>query len=109
MFSAAAAAFRRSRSKSTMQISGVGVPIQSIPGSLSWVRYSAKFDRRRIRGADSAKDLSAEEVSSSRQTPTTDSGSEFEKLSRGALLSASLIESGFIWGSMVADFVSYLY
>ena len=34
---------------------------------------------------------------------------EFEKLSRGELLSASLIDIGFISGSMVAEFVSYLY
>src|SRR6185437_7768246 len=107
MCSAAAAALRRSRSKSRMQISGAGPPIHSLPGSVSCTRYSDKCERNRINGADSAKDCNTAKVSSSRQTPTTDRGSLLAKLSRGEPLGASLIDIGFISHS-VAESLFYL-
>src|SRR4051794_39886103 len=96
MFSATNAAFRRSRSKSRMQISGVGVPSHSVGGSVSWIRYSDKWDRSLMSGADSANCFKTVQVSSSRQTPTTERGSLVEKLSRGELLRSSRIDIGFI-------------
>src|SRR5215472_14220981 len=96
MISAAIAAFRRSRSKSTMQMSGVGVPIHSSTESVSCTRYSETCERNRISGAESANTFSTVQVSSSRQTPTTESGSLVEKLSRGELLSSSRMDIGFI-------------
>src|ERR1700726_4047932 len=109
MFSAASAASRRSRSKSRMQISGVGPPIHSVPVSVSCTRYSDRWERSRTSGADSANDFSTVQVSWSRQMPTTERGSLFEKFSRGELLSASLSDSGFILHSMVAEFAFCLY
>src|SRR6266705_1008330 len=107
MFSAADAAARRSRSKSTRQISGGGSPSHSAAESESCMRYSDKCERRRIKGADSANCFSTVQVSSSRQTPTTDRGSLVEKLSRGEPLSASLIDIGFISHSEPADYPGY--
>src|SRR5437667_8097051 len=102
MLSAANAARRRSRSKSTMQISGGGVPNQSVADSVSWTRYSERCERSRIRGADSANCFRTVQVSSSRQTPTTARGSVGEKVSRGELLSASRMDIGFILHSELA-------
>src|SRR6266567_2684313 len=107
MFSAANAAARRSRSKSTRQMSGGGSPSHSVAASESCMRYSDKCERSRIKGADSANCFSTIQVSSSRQTPTTDKGSLVEKLSRGEPLSASLIDIGFISHSEPADFPGY--
>src|SRR6266498_402982 len=107
MFSAADAAERRSRSKSTKQMSGGGSPSHSVAESESCMRYSDKCERSRIKGADSANCFSTVQVSSSRQTPTTDRGSLVEKLSRGDPLSASLIDIGFISHSEPADFPVY--
>src|SRR5690242_12564544 len=97
-----------------MQISGAGVPSQSFADSVSWTRYSERCERRRIRGADSANCFRTDHVSSSRQTPTTESGSLGEKLSRGKLLIASRIDIGFIShsehsNSLVLDFHCYLF
>src|SRR6266700_3142160 len=103
MISAANAALRRSRSKSTMQISGAGSPSNSFAESPSCMRYSERCERKRIRGADSENCFSTAHVGSSRQTPTTDRGSLLEKLSRGEPLSASLIDIGFISHSELAD------
>src|ERR1043165_8088761 len=64
--------------------------------SLSCVRYSDRWERSLIRGADSANCFKTTHVSSSRHTPTTDRGSLLEKLSRGGVLSASRIDIGFI-------------
>src|SRR4051812_6814987 len=91
-----------------MQISGAGPPIHSLPGSVSCTRYSDKCERSRISGADSAKDCSTAQVSSSRQILTTDRGSLPVKPSRGELLSASLIDIRVISYSMVAESASYL-
>src|SRR5436309_9401570 len=104
MYSAASAALRRSRSKSTMQISGGGSPSHSLE-SVSCARYSDRWERSLIRGADSANCFNTVQVSSSRQTPTTESGSFVENLSRGELFSASLIDIGFISHSAMADFL----
>src|SRR5205814_9572778 len=79
-----------------MQMSGAGVPSQSVADSVSWTRYSERCERRRISGADSANCLRTVQVPSSKQTPTTERGSLAEKLSRGELLSASRMDIGFI-------------
>src|SRR6266849_8070177 len=102
MFSAIWAALRRSRSKSTRQMSGAGLPSHSAGESESCIRYSEMCERNLIRGADSANSFSTDQVSSSRQTPTTESGSLVEKLSRGELLAASLMDIGFISNSVTA-------
>src|SRR6266705_1201575 len=107
MFSAADAAARRSRSKSTRQISGGGSPSHSAAESESCMRYSDKCERRRIKGADSANCFSTVQVSSSRQTPTTERGSFVEKLSRGELLIASRMDIGFISCSEVVGYRTY--
>src|SRR5690242_15358495 len=96
MLSAAKAALRRSRSKSIKQISGAGEPSQSAAESVSWTRYSERWERNLTRGADSANCFRTVQVSSSKHTPTTESGSVAVKLSRGELLSASRMDIGFI-------------
>src|SRR5579884_2598351 len=96
MFSATSAALRRSRSKSTMQISGGASPSQSKVVSVSLTRYSETCERSLISGVDSENDCSTVQVSVSRQMPTTESGWPAEKLSRGSLLSASFMDIGFI-------------
>src|SRR5216683_3426496 len=101
MFSATWAALRRSRSKSMRQMSGGGLPIHS-DGESSCTLYSEMWERNLIRGADSAKPFNTVQVSSSRQTPTTERGSLVEKLSRGELLAASLMDIGFISNSGLA-------
>src|SRR5216683_6453188 len=102
MFSATWAALRRSRSKSMRQMSGGGLPSHSPGESESCTRYSEMCERNLIRGADSAKPFNTVQVSSSRQTPTTESGSLVEKRSRGELLAASLMDIGFISNSGLA-------
>src|SRR5712692_5232205 len=102
MFSAIWAALRRSRSKSTRQMSGAGLPSHSVGESESCILYSEMWERNLIRGADSANSFSTDQVSSSRHTPTTERGSLAEKLSRGELLIASLMDIGFISNSVLA-------
>src|SRR5207302_10797255 len=79
-----------------MQMSAAGVPSQSVADSVSWTRYSERCERRRISGAESANCLRTVQVPSSKHTPTTESGSLVEKLSRDELLSASRMDIGFI-------------
>src|SRR6266581_3326139 len=88
-------------------MSGAGFPSQSVTESTSCIRYSDMCERSLISGADSANCFRTVQVSSSRQTPTTDKGSLDEKLSRGGLLSASLMDIGFISHSEEADFRCY--
>src|SRR5215469_4344479 len=88
-----------------MQTSGVGDPSQSATESVSCIRYSEMCERNWINGADSAKSFRTVQVSWSRQTPTTESGSLVEKLSRGELLIASRMDIGFI---LCSELVRYL-